>query len=52
MNKLEECFKKIEKKERISARVRAIAAVLYFNGLSFRKTAQVLKQRTWGWMDT
>ena len=44
MKKLEECFKKIEKRERISARVKAIAVVLYFNGLSFRKVAQVLRQ--------
>ena len=37
---MEECFKKIEKRERIPAKIKAVAA----NGLSFRKTTQVLRQ--------
>jgi len=37
-------FEKIKKRKRTSTKIKAKAVILYFNGLSFRKVAQVIRQ--------
>ena len=48
MERIEEYFKKVEGRKRVPAKVKAIAVVLYFNGMSFRKVSEVLKHVCYG----
>jgi len=42
--KLEELFKKLEKRKRVDASIKAKAVILYFNGVFFRKVARIIEQ--------